>query len=76
MRNLPPGVLVTDIGLNGVLINENEVTRSFVVACDPWAEPGPLLFYAAAKVESKNERHASVPIRLDVRSRPAAVGAP
>jgi len=65
--NLPHGLRVLDVGLNGVLINENETSRSFVVACDPWAEPGPLLFYAAPKVEAKNERHASPPIRLEVQ---------
>jgi hypothetical protein len=70
--NLPHGLRVLDVGLNGVLINENEVRRSFVLACDPWAEPGPLLFYAAPKVEAKNERHASAPIRLEVRSAPTA----
>src|SRR4029077_139430 len=68
--NLPHGLRVLDVGLNGVLINETETSRSFVVACDSWAEPGPLLFYAAPKVEAKNERHASSPIRLEVR--PAA----
>jgi hypothetical protein len=68
--NLPHGLRVLDVGLNGVLINETETSRSFVVACDPWAEPGLLLFYAAPKVEAKNERHASSPIRLEVR--PAA----
>jgi len=69
--NLPHGLHVIDVGLNGVLINENEVTRSFVVACDPWAPTGPLLFYAAPKIEAKNERHASQPIRLEVRPAPA-----
>ncbi|MGE5192229.1 MAG: hypothetical protein ACM3U2_06965, partial [Deltaproteobacteria bacterium] len=73
--NLPHGLRVLDVGLNGVLINENEVSRSFVVTCDPWAEPGPILFYAAPKVEAKNERHASAPIRLEVRSA-ATVGGP
>jgi hypothetical protein len=73
--NLPHGLRVLDVGLNGVLINENEVSRSFVVACDPWAEPGPLLFYAAPKVEAKNERHASAPIRLEVRPVATVAGA-
>jgi len=74
--NLPHGLRVLDVGLNGVLINETETSRSFVVACDPWAEPGPLLFYAAPKVEARNERHASAPIRLEVRPAPAvAAGA-
>ncbi len=65
--NLPHGLRVLDVGLNGVLINETETSRSFVVACDPWAPPGPLFFYAAPKVEAKNERHASAPIRLEVK---------
>lgn len=65
--NLPHGLRVLDVGLNGVLINENEVTRSFVVACDPWAPPGPLTFFAAPKVEAKNERHASQGIQLEVK---------
>ena len=72
--NLPHGLHVIDVGLNGVLINENETSRSFVVACDPWAEPGPLLLYAAPRVESKNERHASAPIRLEVRKSSAVAG--
>ncbi len=61
--NLPHGLRVLDVGLSGVLINENEVSRSFVVACDPWAEPGTHLFYAAPKVEAENERHASAPLK-------------
>ncbi len=72
--NLPHGLRVLDVGLNGVLINETETSRSFVVACDPWAEPGPLLFYAAPKVEAKNERHASSPIRLEVGAAASVAG--
>ena len=69
--NLPHGLRVIDVGLNGVLINENETSRSFVVHCDPWAEPGPVTFYAAGKIEAKgNERHASPPIQLEVKSTP------
>jgi hypothetical protein len=72
--NLPHGLRVLDVGLNGVLINETETSRSFVVACDPWAPPGSLLFYAAPKVESKNERHASAPIRLEVKTSTPVAG--
>ncbi|MSR56252.1 MAG: hypothetical protein EXS05_01085 [Planctomycetaceae bacterium] len=73
--NLPHGLRVLDVGLNGVLINEDETSRSFVVACDPWAEPGPLMFYAAAKVEAKNERHAAPGIRLEVKGTTIVAGA-
>jgi hypothetical protein len=65
--NLPHGLHVLDVGLNGVLINETETSRSFVVACEPWAESGPVTFYAAARVEAKNERHAGAGVRLEVR---------
>lgn len=72
--NLPHGLRVLDVGLNGVLINETETSRSFVVACDPWCESGTVLFYAAPRVEAKNERHASQPIRLEVRTSAAVAG--
>ena len=68
--NLPHGLRVLDVGLNGVLITEMDTSRTFVVRCDPWAEPGPLNFYAAGKVEAKNERHAAPPIRLEVVAKP------
>jgi hypothetical protein len=69
--NLPHGLRVIDVGLNGVLINETETSRSFVIHCDPWAEPGPVTFYAAGKIEAKgNERHASPPVRLETNTGP------
>jgi len=64
--NLPFGLRVLDVGLNGVLINEEETSRSFVVVCDPWAEPGRWPFFGAARIESKNERSASNVIELEV----------
>jgi hypothetical protein len=73
--NLPHGVRVQDVGLNGVLINENETTRSFIVACDPWAVADTINFYAAGKVEAKQERHAAPVIRLEVRPAGSAVRA-
>jgi len=73
--NLPHGLRVLDIGLNGVLINETETSRSFVVTCDPWAVPGRWPFFAAARVESKNERHGSPLLFLEVPE-PARVAGP
>ena len=72
--NLPHGLRVLDIGLNGVLINENETSRSFVVTCDPWAVPGRWPFFAAARVESKNERHGSPLLFLEVPAPPRVAG--
>ncbi|MFM8220489.1 MAG: hypothetical protein ACKOJF_16360, partial [Planctomycetaceae bacterium] len=64
--NLPFGLRVLDVGLNGVLINENETSRSFEVVCDSWAEPGRWPFFAIARIESKNERSASNVLELEV----------
>jgi hypothetical protein len=65
---LPHGLRVLDVGLNGVLINENETSRSFVVVCDPWAPEGDHTFFAAGRIESKgNERHGSTPITIRVK---------
>jgi hypothetical protein len=75
--NLPHGLRVLDVGLNGVLITEQTSSRTFVVRCDPWAEPGPVPFYAAARIEAKgNERHASSPARIEVQSPPGVARTP
>ena len=39
VRNLPPRVFVPDVGLNGVLVNEDEDRRTFTVYALPNAEP-------------------------------------
>ena len=65
--NLPLGLRVLDVGLNGVLINEQETSREFVVVCDPWAPAGDQTIYAAARIEARgNERHASPPVTIRV----------
>jgi hypothetical protein len=58
------------VGLNGVLVNENETSRSFVVVCDEWAPEGDHVFFAAGRIESKgNERHGSGPAVIRVMGR-------
>jgi mono/diheme cytochrome c family protein len=75
--NLPHGVRVLDVGLNGVLITEQTSSRTFVVHCEPWATPGPLVFYAAGRIEAKgNERHASPPVRLEIKPPVGVAAAP
>jgi hypothetical protein len=69
VSNLPHGLRVLDVGLNGVLVTEESHSRTFVVHCDPWAPPGPASFYAVGRVEKKNERHASAPLLIDVKGR-------
>ncbi len=73
VRNLPPGVLVLDVGLNGVLINENETQRSFVIHALPSAEPIEQPIYVAGKIEtradSQQTSYAGEPILLRVRAK-------
>ncbi len=73
--NLPPGVRVLDVGLNGVLVNEDETTRSFVLEAKPWVKPleqpialtGTVETYSALRSE-----YASTPILLKIVSRTAS----
>src|SRR5207248_7436315 len=68
VRNLPPGVLVTDVGLNGVLINENEDRRTFTLQALPNAEPAAQPIVLSGKIETRaadqQNSFAGEPIRL------------
>jgi hypothetical protein len=52
--NLPPRVRVIDVGLNGVLINEDESRRSFTIEALPVAEPVEQLIWVAGVVETRS----------------------
>jgi WD40 repeat protein len=67
VRNLPQGVRVLNIGLNGVLITETQTERTVFVYAEPWAEPMERPFYAVAKAESAGTEHSSTPITLIVK---------
>jgi hypothetical protein len=54
VMNLPRRVKLVDIGLNGVLINENETHRSFTVEALPNAEPIQQLIYVAGDIETRS----------------------
>jgi hypothetical protein len=70
MRNLPHGVQVLDIGLNGVLVTEKQTERTVRIYAEPWVKPGERPFYAVARAESAGTEHSSSPILLVVE--PAA----
>lgn len=59
VRNLPPHVLVTDVGLNGVLINEAETRRSFTIHALPDAQPMEQLIYVGGVVETRSSLPSS-----------------
>lgn len=72
VRNLPPGVRVLDVGLNGVLINETENRRSFVLEALPMAEPVAQPIFVSGKIETRADSvqqtsYASEPISLKVK---------
>jgi hypothetical protein len=52
--NLPPSVRVLDVGLNGVLINEDETKRSFTLAALPDSQSLEQVIYLAGNVETRS----------------------
>ncbi len=71
VRNLPPRVRVIDVGLNGVLINEDETRRTFTIEALPNASPSEQKIYLSGLVETRSNQQnsyaASVPILLKVK---------
>lgn len=49
VENLPHGVIVADIGLNGVLIPEGQAERKIFLQCQPWVAETRRLCYARAR---------------------------
>ena len=67
--NLPFGVKVTDIGLNGVLITEEETRRVFTLQALPWVEPSERLVAVSGQVETRSPlaaRYAAKPFTLKI----------
>ena len=66
VKNLPQGVRVLNIGLNGVLITEVETERTVSIIAEPWARPMVRSFFAVGKAESAGTAESSPPIELVV----------
>ena len=64
MDNLPHGVIVADIGLNGVLINEDKSERQIFLHTAPWVEDQDRLCYARAL---QADQPTSIPVMIHVR---------
>lgn len=62
-RNLPHGVYVDNIGLNGLLIVEGQTEREFFITASRIAAPGPRLFHLRTTADGGQ---ASLPARLVV----------
>lgn len=66
-RNLPHGVYVDNIGLNGLLIVEGKQERTFYITAAPWVPETTRPFHLVANIPGSP---ASIPVLLHVR-RPA-----
>jgi hypothetical protein len=76
VRNLPPGVLVDNVGLNGVLVTEEQTSRTFTLRAEDWAWALEQPIYVVGEVESNSPTaHASPPILLKVRGKPQVASA-
>jgi hypothetical protein len=75
VMNLPHGVRVDDVGLNGVMITEQETSRVIHIVAEPWVQAltQPLLIVGRVEVNSplRNES-AALPVELVVKSIPTA----
>lgn len=78
IENLPPGVRVVNVGLNGVLVTESQTSRTFTLKAEDWAKPVDQPIYVVAVVESNaSTSHPSPPILLKVAADTrAAIGTP
>jgi hypothetical protein len=77
VRNLPPRVRVLDVGLNGVLINEDETKRTFTIEALDNAAPVEQDIYVAAKVETRSPLDSSfaAPQAIRLKVKPKTIAA-
>ncbi len=66
VRGLPHGVRVLDVGLNGIMITENETTRRVALFAEPWVEKMALPIVILARNEKKGTEIAARPVVLEV----------
>jgi hypothetical protein len=70
VMNLPPGVRVVNLGLNGILVPENRSGATFKLRAADWAKPITQPIYVVANVESNaTTQHPSPPILLRVEGK-------
>jgi hypothetical protein len=73
VENLPPGVRVVNVGLNGVLVTEDQSARTFTLQAESWAKPIEQPIYVVAQVESNSSTmHASPALMLTVGNKEEA----
>ncbi len=67
VRNLPPGVRVVNVGLNGVMVPESASSRTFTLHAEEWAKPITQPMYVVGAEESNSTtEHPSAPLMVEV----------
>ncbi len=67
VENLPRGVRVVNVGLNGVLVTEAQSSRTFTLRAEDWAQPVKQPIYVVGMVESNSPTlHPSAALLLSV----------
>ena len=79
VRNLPYGVRVMNVGLNGILVTKEENSRVFTLYAEPWVKPLVQPIYVVARVETNSPNpleHAAAAVQLQVAGNPVAERTP
>ncbi|MFN0124693.1 MAG: hypothetical protein ACKV2V_29675 [Blastocatellia bacterium] len=69
VRGLPPGVILRDLGLNGIMITEEETTQRFMMEVQPWVKPLEQQFFVIGRVEttsSQPQLFPAAPLTLSI----------
>jgi hypothetical protein len=66
VRGLPHGVRVLDVGLNGILVTEQQTARTVVIYCEPWVRPTEHPFVVLARNEGANREFAAKSVLLRI----------
>ncbi|HSG68861.1 MAG TPA: hypothetical protein VLA12_00525, partial [Planctomycetaceae bacterium] len=91
VHNLPHGVIVDNLGLNGVMIREGETERQIFISAAPWVQPMTRPMFASAtgsytekvtdektgkdKNETRNINQQSAPLTLKIVGTTEVAGA-
>jgi hypothetical protein len=63
IRNLPHGVIVTDVGLNGVMVTEEETTQRFTLAAESWVQPMAQPIFVVGRIETTSSQRSDFPAK-------------
>lgn len=76
VRNLPPGVIVTDVGLNGVMIPEGETTQRFRLTAEAWVQALTQPVFVVGRIETTSPQRSDFPAQpFQLIIKPKAEGA-